>query len=149
LEAALRQTLENAKSTGTLKAPAVPPNYESTVEQTRKVQEMRRKYGAKHTADMLGKPDSEVGQIRLDADTITDEALGEVSKLIPAGDQNAGWARIVRDMKALPPDQRAAYIARSKSQKNRDQMEVLRRTLESLGIMIPVGVGVGAASRKR
>jgi len=52
-------------------------------------------------------------------------------------------------MKALPPDQRAAYIARSKSQKNRDQMEVLRRTLESLGIMIPVGVGVGVASRKR
>ena len=129
--------------------PAVPPNYEATVGQTTKVQEMRRKYGAKHTADMLGKPASEVGQIRLDADTITDEALGEVSKLIPSGDQNAGWARIVRDMKALPPDQRAAYIARSNSPKNRAQMEQLRRTLESLGIMIPVGVGVGAASRER
>jgi hypothetical protein len=83
-------------------------------------------------------------QVQSDADTILNEALGEVSPVIPSD----RWAGIVSKMKSLPPEERVAYVARARGVKNMAQIENLRRTLETLGLLLPVGVAAGSLSEE-
>ena len=84
-------------------------------------------------------------QVQRDAGTIGGEALGETSHIMP---QQAIQA-ITERIKSLPMAERSAYIARSTSPKNRAQMEVIRRTLENLGLLLPAGAaGASVAGRQ-
>jgi hypothetical protein len=79
--------------------------------------------------------------VRKEVGPVLDEALGEASPILP----KKALQRIIDDMKALPPAQREAYVARASSGKTRWQAENLRRTLEHLGLLLPAAA-VGAAT---
>lgn len=112
---------------------------EATAGMTEAVAARRRAVGSQKVARELG---MERHQVQSDAGTILNEALGEVSPVIP----EKAWAGIVAKMKSLPPEERVAYVARARGVKNMAQIENLRRTLETLGLLAPVGLAVGAAS---
>jgi hypothetical protein len=106
---------------------------EATAGMTEAVAARRKAVGSQKVARELG---MERHQVQSDAGTITDEALGEVSKLIP----EEPWRDIVLKMKAMPPSERFGYVAKSRGAKNMAQLEQLRRDLEILGLMVPIGV---------
>lgn len=83
-------------------------------------------------------------QVRQAAGPVVGETRGEASPIIPA----KAWERIVDDMKALPKTGgfREAYVARASAGKNRGQVEQLRRTLEHLGLLLPLGAVAGVAA---
>lgn len=95
--------------------------------------------GAEKVARQTGKT---IEQIRQEAGPVLGEAAGEASMMIP----KKAWARIMADMKALPPEARAAYVSKARGAKNQAQLEQLRRTYEELGLLVPVGLGAGVAA---
>jgi hypothetical protein len=111
---------------------------DATAGMTERVADERRRLGSQVVARKLG---MERGQVQSDAGTILNEALGEVSPVIPAD----RWKDIVTKMKSLPPEERVAYVARARGVKNMAQIENLRRTLETLGLLLPLGA-VAASS---
>lgn len=67
------------------------------------------------------------------------EAPGEASPILP----QQALGRIVDTIKALPPGaEREAYVARATSGKAQWQIENIRRTLEHLGLVVPVAASV-------
>jgi hypothetical protein len=70
---------------------------------------------------------------------VLDEAVGEASPILP----KQALTKIIDDMKALAPGaDREAYVARATSGKTKWQVENIRRTLEHLGLVVPVAVSV-------
>jgi hypothetical protein len=70
---------------------------------------------------------------------VLDEAVGEASPILP----KQALTKIIDDMKALAPGaDREAYVARATSGKTKWQVENIRRTLEHLGLIVPVAVSV-------
>jgi hypothetical protein len=47
----------------------------------------------------------------------------------------------------LPPEERTAYVARARGVKNMAQIENLRRTLETLGLLLPLGAVAGSVDQ--
>lgn len=119
VEEALRRSIEAAK------AKAASP-----------LQVPRVQVGAQKVGKPLGLTKE---QVRMETGPILGEKLGEASPIIP----KEPWERIVETMKALPKTggAREAYVARAAPGKNRGQMEQLRRTLEQLGLLLPIGAG--------
>jgi len=54
---------------------------------------------------------------------------------------------IIDTMRKMPMAEREAYVARATSGKAKWQVENIRRTLEHLGLLVPVGVAGAAASQ--
>lgn len=75
-------------------------------------------------------------QVRDVATPIAGEAQGEASPILP----QAALTRIIDTMKSLPPGgpERDAYVLRATAGKSRGQIENIRRTLEHLGLIVPV-----------
>jgi hypothetical protein len=113
---------------------------EATAGMTEAVADKRRRLGSQVVAREMGMGRHEV---QSDAGTILNEALGEVSPVIPAD----RWSDIVTKMKSLPPSERVAYVAKARGVKNMAQIENLRRTLETLGLLLPVGVAAGVTTK--
>lgn len=84
-------------------------------------------------------------QVRDVATPILDAAPGEASPILP----EAALKRMVDTLKALPPGgpEREAYVARATSGKTQWQVENIRRTLEHLGLVVPVAAAGGATLR--
>ena len=74
-------------------------------------------------------------QVRMETGPVLDEALGEASPILP---KNA-LKSIIDTMKAMPMAEREAYVARATSGKSKWQIENVRRTLEHLGLLLPLG----------
>lgn len=83
--------------------------------------------------------------VRVQTGPVLGEQLGEASPILPRD----VLGRIVDTVKALPPAEREAYVQRATSGKAQWQIENIRRTLEHLGLLVPVGVGIGAAVRQQ
>jgi hypothetical protein len=81
-------------------------------------------------------------QVRLKAGPVLDEALGEASPILP----KEPLKKIIDTMRKIPVAEREAYVARATSGKAKAQIENIRRTLEHLGLLLPVGAV--AASRQ-
>lgn len=84
-------------------------------------------------------------QVRDVATPILDSAPGEASPILP----EAALKRMVDSLKALPPGgpEREAYVARATSGKTQWQVENIRRTLEHLGLIVPVAATAGGTLR--
>lgn len=82
-------------------------------------------------------------QVRQQTGPILNENVGEASPILP---QNV-LGQIIDTMKALPQNQREAYVQRASSGKTMAQVENLRRTLEHLGLLVPIGVGAEVSRR--
>lgn len=97
--------------------------------------------GAQRVGRSVGMTKEEVRKV---TGPVVGEKLGEASPIIPT----EAWKRIVTDMKALPKTGglREAYVARASAGKNRGQVEQLRRTLEHLGLLLPLGAAGAAVS---
>jgi hypothetical protein len=75
-------------------------------------------------------------QVRMQAGPVLDEALGEASPVLP----RKAIASIAEKIKTLPMSERDAYVAKATSGKAMWNVEVVRRTLEHLGLLLPLGV---------
>lgn len=81
-------------------------------------------------------------QVRQAAGPVLDEALGEASPVLP----KQALQSIIDTMRKMPMAEREAYVARATSGKAKWQIENIRRTLEHLGLLLPLGaVGMVAA----
>jgi hypothetical protein len=83
-------------------------------------------------------------QVRAQTAPILGEAPGEASPILP----RAVLGKIVDTVKALPPSEREAYVARATSGKAQWQIENIRRTLEHLGLLVAGATGAGALRRE-
>lgn len=79
-------------------------------------------------------------EVRAATSPILGEAQGAASPILP----EASLGRIIDTLKAMPPGsaEREAYVARATSGKAQWQIENIRRTLEHLGLIVPVATGV-------
>lgn len=82
-------------------------------------------------------------EVRKATGPVLDEALGEASPILP----KKALYSIIDTMKKIPPAEREAYVAKATSGKAKWQIENIRRTLEHLGLLLPVGVAAGVASQ--
>jgi len=119
LEAALRQTLEEARITKALPkagktAGPVPSNYEVTAEEMARTRAARLADGAVKGGRKLGKTRT---QTTLDADTVAEEGLGGVSPFVPQNPK----AIISAKLRGMTRDEAEKYINLTKSAKNRAQ----------------------------
>jgi len=130
LEQVLRQSIEAAKAAKAAKA--VSP-----------LQAPRIQVGAQRVGRDVGLTKEEV---RRQAGPVLDEVLGEASPILP----QEPLKNIIDTMKALPKTggAREAYVARATSGKAKWQVENIRRTLEHLGLLLPVGVAARMAKEK-
>lgn len=80
-------------------------------------------------------------QVRDVATPILDAAPGEASPILP----EKALKRIIDTIKELPKGgpEREAYVAKATSGKTQWQVENIRRTLEHLGLIVPVAAGGG------
>jgi len=142
LEATLQASIDAAKAA---KAGAVrgkgTPLLEEALDTAGGLKGPRIQEGAQRVGKGVGMTKEEV---RTATGPLLGEKLGEASPIIP----KEPWTRIVETMKALPKTggHREAYVARAAPGKNRGQMEQLRRTLEQLGLLLPIGAGGVALS---
>lgn len=142
LEATLQASIDAAKAA---KAGAVrgkgTPLLEEALDTASGLKGPRIQEGAQRVGKGIGMTKEEV---RTATGPLLGEKLGEASPIIP----KEPWTRIVETMKALPKTggHREAYVARAAPGKNRGQMEQLRRTLEQLGLLLPIGAGGVALS---
>lgn len=85
-------------------------------------------------------------QVRMQTDPILNEAKGEASPILPQG----ALTRIIDTIKALPKGgpEREAYVQKATSGKTQWQVENIRRTLEHLGLIVPVATGAGLGLRE-
>lgn len=81
--------------------------------------------------------------VRQQTGPIVGEELGEASPILPSDPLK----RIVDTMKAMPPNEREAYVAQATAGKSRGQVENIRRTLEHLGLLVAAPVAGGMALR--
>lgn len=132
LRASLDAIAEKKASKGALQAIA------EKVE-TSPLQGPRIQVGAQRVGRQVGMTKEEVRQ---QAGPVLDEVRGEASPILPI----EPFRKIIDTMKAIPPAEREAYVARATSGKAKWQIENIRRTLEHLGLLLPVGAAVGAAS---
>lgn len=136
LEEALRASLdaiaEKKASRGALQA--IAEKVEASPLQTPRIQ-----IGAQRVGRQVGLTKEEVRQ---QAGPVLDEVRGEASPILPI----EPFRKIIDTMKAIPPSEREAYVARATSGKAKAQIENIRRTLEHLGLLLPAGAAVGVAS---
>ena len=132
LRASLDAIAEKKASKGALQAIA------EKVE-TSPLQGPRIQVGAQRVGRQVGMTKE---QVRQQAGPVLDEVRGEASPILPI----EPFRKIIDTMKAIPPAEREAYVARATSGKAKAQIENIRRTLEHLGLLLPVGAAVGAAS---
>jgi len=78
-------------------------------------------------------------QVRAAAGPVLDEAVGAASPILP----KEVLKQIIDKMRPLSMAEREAYVAAATSGKTKAQVENVRRTLEHLGLLVPVGVGAG------
>lgn len=102
------------------------------------LQEARKQAGAQVVARAAGVTKE---AIRREAGPVLGEAVGEASPILP----KQALQKIIDTMKAMPMAEREAYVARATSGKAQWQIENIRRTLEHLGLLLPLGA-VGAAT---
>lgn len=103
---------------GTLNSPMQQPRVQVGAEQVGRGVGLTKEAVRQQTAPILG------------------EAPGEASPILP----KEPLGRIVDALKALPPGaEREAYVARATSGKAQWQIENIRRTLEHLGLVLPIG----------
>lgn len=77
--------------------------------------------------------------VREQTGPILGETPGHASPILP----QKVLGRIIDDMRQIPPGpEREAYVARATSGKAQWQVENLRRTLEHLGLLVPIGLSV-------
>lgn len=79
-------------------------------------------------------------QVRQQAGPVLGEAVGEASPILP----KQALSNIIDTMKAMPPSEREAYVARATSGKSQWQIENIRRTLEHLGLLVPAAAGMSS-----
>jgi hypothetical protein len=108
------------------------------------LQPERIQVGAEKVGKAIGMTKEEV---RRAAGPVLGETLGEASPILP----KEPLAKIIETMKALPKTggAREAYVARATSGKTQWQVENIRRTLEHLGLLLPVGVAAGIAAKHK
>ena len=92
-------------------------------------------------AEVVGRQQGLTKQaVRQQPAPILGEAPGEASPILP----KEPLGRIVDALKSLPPGaEREAYVARATSGKAQWQIENIRRTLEHLGLVVPVAAAAG------
>lgn len=102
------------------------------------LQAPRFEQGAERVGKPLGVTKEEIRQT---VGPRLDETRGEASPVLP----DRALRDIIEAVKALPKGgpERLAYVARATSGKTRWQVENIRRTLEHLGLIVPVAVGLG------
>jgi hypothetical protein len=103
------------------------------------LQASRTARGAERVGKTVGKTTE---QVRSEAGPVLDEALGEASPIMP----RQALQSIVDTMRKMPMAEREAYVARATSGKAKWQVENIRRTLEHLGLLLPVGIAGGLAA---
>jgi hypothetical protein len=81
-------------------------------------------------------------EVRLASGPVLGEAAGEASPILP----KQALQSIIDKMKAMPMAEREAYVAKATSGKAKWQIENIRRTLEHLGLLLPVGAAGVAAT---
>ena len=113
VEAALRASLDKIKNAPPLKGPRI-------------------EVGAQKVGRQVGMTKEEV---RKATGPVLDEAVGEASPILP----KKALTSIIDTMKAIPVAEREAYVAKATSGKAKWQVENIRRTLEHLGLLLPVG----------
>lgn len=98
--------------------------------------------GAERVGRPLGKTKE---QIRMETGPVLDEAVGDASPILP----EKILFQMIDKMKSLPKTggEREAYVARALDGKTKAQVENIRRTLQHLGLLLPVGVA-GAMSQE-
>ena len=99
----------------------------------------RVQIGAERTGRPLGLTKE---QVRRETGPVLDEAIGEASPVLP----KKALQSVIDTMRAMPMAEREAYVARATSGKTKWQVENIRRTLEHLGLLLPVGAMAGAAA---
>lgn len=82
--------------------------------------------------------------VRRAAGPVLGEAVGEASPILP----KQALQGIIDKMKSIPPAEREAYVARATSGKTQWQVENIRRTLEHLGLLLPLGAAGVAISKE-
>ena len=82
-------------------------------------------------------------EVRQQTGPIVGEDLGEASPILPSDPLK----RIIDTMKAMPPNEREAYVAKATAGKSRGQIENIRRTLEHLGLLVAAPVA-GVTARE-
>ena len=113
LEAVLKASLDKIKNAPPLKGPRI-------------------EVGAQKVGRQVGMTKEEV---RKATGPVLDEAVGEASPILP----KKALTSIIDTMKAIPVAEREAYVAKATSGKAKWQVENIRRTLEHLGLLLPVG----------
>ena len=113
IEAALKASLDKIKNAPPLKGPRI-------------------EVGAQKVGRQVGMTKEEV---RKATGPVLDEAVGEASPILP----KKALTSIIDTMKAIPVAEREAYVAKATSGKAKWQVENIRRTLEHLGLLLPVG----------
>jgi hypothetical protein len=139
LEETLRASVEAAKA----KKPT-PATVEKALKES--VQELndeglrvpRIEVGAQRVGRQVGMSKEEVRQA---AGPVLNEARGAASPIFPRKTLND----IVDKIQTIPMPERDAYVRAATSDKAMWQVETIRRTLERLGLLLPVGVAAGAA----
>ena len=100
----------------------------------------RIQIGAEKVGRQVGMLKEEVRQV---AGPVLNEARGEASPIFP----RKALESIVDKMRTIPPGpEREAYVRAATSDKAMWQVETIRRTLEKLGLLVPVGVAAGTMS---
>ena len=132
LRASLDAIAEKKASKGALQAIA------EKVE-TSPLQAPRIQVGAQRVGKTVGMTKEEV---RKQAGPVLDETLGEASPILPI----QPFQKIIDTMKAIPRSEREAYVARATSGKTKWQVENIRRTLEHLGLLAPIGAVAASQS---
>lgn len=102
------------------------------------LQAPRIQVGAQKVGRSVGMTKEEV---RRQAGPVLGEARGEASPILP----KQALQSIIDTMRKIPVAEREAYVARATSGKAQWQVENIRRTLEHLGLLLPIGA-VGAAA---
>lgn len=83
-------------------------------------------------------------EVRQEVGPLFGETHGEASPILP----QEPLKRIIDTMKAMPPGEREAYVAKATAGKTRGQIENIRRTLEHLGLLVAAPVAGGAMLRE-
>lgn len=126
-------------------APTAPEDLEAalraSVEQS-PLRPPRIDVGAQKVGKSVGMTKEEV---RKQTGPVLNEALGEASPILP----KQALKSIIDKMKSMPMSEREAYVAKATSGKTQWQVENIRRTLEHLGLLLPVGMAAGAAAREK
>jgi hypothetical protein len=138
LEEALQATLDamKAKKAGAV-APAENLGTLAAGKPSGALQPERVQIGAERVGKPLGMTKE---QVRMEAGPVLNEARGEASPLLP----KQAYASIAEKIKALPRGEaRDAYVKLANSEKAMWNVEAIRRTLETQGLVLPFAAVAG------